>query len=397
MEFYLPTRYECREIVKLSEAFYVTEREVNGFKVEMYDYRLASIVDFRDNKAFELRGLTFVYNPDNGVWERNLLMEKFFNVNQTEGWMYGDLRDKKIVRVQDKLDGSIISFVRFPDGVIRPKSKMSFESEQALMAKEIFLKNKCLRQFIVDCFTANLTPIFELVSPFSQVVLEYSESELVLLQIRKEDGTYFDSKKMKIYADNYCIGNSLPVSKDFDLKELEKETDLLGENNILGTLLWHKKNNTNNIEGWVITFEDGMKAKVKTDHYLQLHGLIGPDAFRENLLIKTILDGNIDDVLGNLTPGPKKDRILEIEKIVNKKFNHLVVEFKMLRGEFYNKYNENRKEFALDNRKHPLFGIVMKNLHGKMSEVEKIAENAITEYIRKQTNSLGNAREWLEE
>jgi len=380
MEFYLPTRDECQEIVEKSEAFYVTEREVNGFKVEMYDYRLASISDFIDNKAFELRGLTFVYNPETKEWERNILLEKFFNVNQTKGWMYEDLKDKKISAVQEKLDGSIISFVRFPDGVIKPKSKMSFESEQALMAKEIFFKKSILREEIIKLLNKELTPIFELVGYENTVVVNYDVSyELRLLQIRKSDGTYIPVEKLQDYSIPMCI--KLARSYKYSIEELMKMKVAVQDD----------------LEGWVITFEDGQKAKVKTDRYLQLHGLIGPDAFRENLLVKTILDGNIDDVLGSLDPGPKKDKILEIEKIVNNKFNHLVIEFKKLRGEYYNKFNENRKEFALDNRKHPLFSVVMKNLHGKMSEVEKIAEDAISEYIRKQTNTLNSAKEWLEE
>jgi len=152
-----------------------------------------------------------------------------------------------------------------------------------------------------------------------------------------------------------------------------------------------------NEEGEVISWSDGQMAKCKNLHYLALHSLIGPDSFRENLLIRTILRGEIDDVLGNLVPGPKKNKIIEIENIVNKMFNHLVVEFKMLRGAYFNKYNENRKEFALANQKHPLFGSVMRNLHGKMSEVEKIAEKAVTEYIEKQTNSLGKAKEFLKD
>ncbi len=82
MKINLPTRERCQEIVKNSEAFYCMEKVVEGQKVELYDYRLVSISDFVDNDAFELRGLTFV-QTDNGTWERNILLNKFFNVNQT--------------------------------------------------------------------------------------------------------------------------------------------------------------------------------------------------------------------------------------------------------------------------------------------------------------------------
>jgi len=78
----LPTREEALQITENSEAFYVTERIIEGQKVEMYDYRLASLSDFVDNDAFELRGLTFVYDEDSNEWDRNILLNKFFNINQ---------------------------------------------------------------------------------------------------------------------------------------------------------------------------------------------------------------------------------------------------------------------------------------------------------------------------
>ena len=183
----LPTRDECQTIVKNSEAFYCAERVVEGVNVEMYDYRLASISDFVDNDAFELRGLCFV-ETDLG-WERNILMNKFFNINQTVGWMEDDVKDKKITRVQNKEDGSIISFVKFPNGNVRAKSKMSFESDQAVMAQKIYENHKDLKQFINESLENRDTAIFELVGYENQIVLNYEmASELILIQVRFEDG-----------------------------------------------------------------------------------------------------------------------------------------------------------------------------------------------------------------
>lgn len=173
------TRDEAKAIVEKSEAFYVVETVVEGYKVEMYNYRLATYDDFKDNDAWEMRGLTFVYNPEFDKWERHIALNKFFNVNQVPDWQYDDLKDKTVVNVQDKLDGSLISFVRFPNGVWRAKSKMSFISEQAKMAQNIFDKNRNVRDLVevLDggyCF-------FELTSPFNQIVVSYEETLLSLL------------------------------------------------------------------------------------------------------------------------------------------------------------------------------------------------------------------------
>ncbi len=83
MKIYLKSRDECQQIVKSTDAFYCTETEVQGFKVEMYDYRLASYSDFEKYKAYELRGLTFIYNPETEEWERHIALQKFYNCNQT--------------------------------------------------------------------------------------------------------------------------------------------------------------------------------------------------------------------------------------------------------------------------------------------------------------------------
>lgn len=262
MKFNIPTREDCQNIIKNIDSFYCTETEVQGYKVEMYDYRLASITDFTENDAFELRGLTFVYNPDTKEWERNLLLNKFFNVGQTRGedkvrishgksiwyegykntaeydtwsskmvkttetviekgisWMYEDVKHKKIVRVQDKLDGSVISFVKFPNGVVRAKSKMSFISEQAKLSQSELIKNQKLCKFVESCVDMNLIPVFELCSPENQIVLEYQETELILLQVRnKNTGEYLIFKDIK----RLPLINNVKIAENFDNIGLEK-------------------------------------------------------------------------------------------------------------------------------------------------------------------------------
>jgi len=380
MKHNLPTRERCQEIVKSSEAFFCMEKVIEGQNVELYDYRLASISDFVNNDAFELRGLCFVEQSD-GTWKRHILLNKFFNVNQTIGWMYDEVKDKKIQRVQNKEDGSIISFIKFQNGKVLAKSKMSFESTQAVMAQKLFLKDDDnIREFIDDMISENKTPIFEVVGPDNQIVLEYHNTELILLQVRDNiTGEYVNGDELEYYTGNYGVQRAITFSSKF---------------NNLDFLLKQKETSQEPIEGWVITFEDGQMAKIKTDKYLQLHGLIGPDAFRENLLVSTILDKNIDDVISALVPGPKKDRIIALDETVTKHFNHLIINLYSLEAEYYHFHNENRKEFAIKWNKHPLFGTYMK-IH-KNPVTEDIAEKAVKEHIEKQCNGLNKAIKYLE-
>jgi T4 RnlA family RNA ligase len=229
MKFYLPTKEECDKICEQTDAFYKTERVVEGQEVVMYDYRLASISDFREHNAFELRGITFVKNKDS--WERNILMNKFFNAEQTEGWMLKDLEDKKIVRVQNKEDGSIISFVKFPNGKVRAKSKMSFESDQAVLAQKLYDENEEIQRFVRQCFFENKTPIFELVGYLNQIVLNYKvPAELILLQVRRNfDGSYVHKLSLDAYdikvAEEYDLDMLESVAKSFSI---EKATQKIG-------------------------------------------------------------------------------------------------------------------------------------------------------------------------
>lgn len=111
---------------------------------------------------------------------------------EKRGWMYEDVKDKKILSVVDKCDGSIISFIKFSNNKVRAKSKMSFISDQAVIAQKVYENNKNLQKFIQETIDLGKTPIFELVGYSNYIVLNYTvESELILLQVRdNKTGNY---------------------------------------------------------------------------------------------------------------------------------------------------------------------------------------------------------------
>ena len=375
MKFHLPTRDECQEIVKNSEAFYCINTNVQGFEVEVYNYRLASLDVFKEYNAFELRGLCFVKQPT-GTWERNILLNKFFNLNENQDWELNNLKNYKITRVQEKLDGSVIGVVKLPNGNIVAKSKMSFDNEQAKMAQDIYDKSENLRNFINDCFENDIVPIFELISPFNQVVINYSTTELRLLQMRyKETGEYVGNILMNSYIKEYNI----KCSKDEKLYNFDELLEI--------------QETEQNIEGFVVTLENGKMFKIKTKWYFENHKIITENN-TENKLIPLILEDKIDDIL-SITTGEKKLFIENIIEIVQHKFNHLVIEYKNLRGFYYNKFNENKKEFALKYKNHELFGYVCKNLNTSFRDIEEIAEKSVKEFILKKTRTLTDAREFI--
>lgn len=421
MKYNLPTREECQEIIKNSEAFYCTKHIIEGQNVELYDYRLASITDFVSNNAFELRGLCFVEQAD-GSWKRNILLNKFFNLNETKieyikafskstgemlydgpegtleinsmqsklapiykferypkcSWLLEDIQNKKIVRVQDKRDGSLISFVKFQNGNIRAKSKMSFTSEQAVMAQSILNENKNLQDFLEYCFEYNLTPIFEITSPHNQIVLSYNNTELVLLQIRiNATGEYFSKEAIeevqKLF--NIVIADEYPE----EYYSFEK--------------LMQLQRTEEDIEGYVITLEDGQMLKIKTEWYFAMHGLT-TEGTRENLLIQSILEDRIDDVISLIPDGEKKEFMIATAEKVQHKFNHLVAEYKFLTNKYFDQYND-RKAFAFRYSNHELFGYIMKGLNKPIDEIEQTAEKFVKDFILNKTKKLNEAKAFL--
>ena len=54
----------------IDATFYESKFVVEGYDVSIFNYRLANYSDFADNLAFEMRGLTFVFNKDGSLFNR---------------------------------------------------------------------------------------------------------------------------------------------------------------------------------------------------------------------------------------------------------------------------------------------------------------------------------------
>ena len=145
----LPSYEEAVELCSYEESpFYETKIEVDGFPVSIFNYRLAQYSDFNEPiksnpnlKAFEMRGLTFVFNKDGSLYKRFVLLEKFFNLNQVPDSMYSVIKNYKIRYVNNKEDGSIASFIKLPNGKVVGKSKMGFDNDQANGINKIYKRN----------------------------------------------------------------------------------------------------------------------------------------------------------------------------------------------------------------------------------------------------------------
>ncbi|NPA87243.1 MAG: hypothetical protein GXO01_00925 [Epsilonproteobacteria bacterium] len=357
--FYLPSKEECDYIVENSKQFFRKDSEFLGKEVAVYHYKQGDFEEFKKYNAWELRALTFIKND--GKWERFLGIHKFFELNQAPGWMVEDLIDKKIIKVQEKIDGTLMQPILI-DGKIYFKSKLRFDSYQALRSNEILKKSPNLKEFILKCYDEGKIPLFEYVSEKSQVVMDYGKEALILIQVRDlKTGEYdleFEKKAQKYNVE--CA----PVCEPKPLRDYLEEKEVCVSK-----------------EGWVLIFEDMKFVKLKTDEYLKRHKILGD--IKENNIIQMALDRNIDDLYGILNPKSEKyEYVKEIHELFNKKYHNLKRDIKKA---LKLPKSEMKKRFA----NHPQYEVIA--LCHKRKDLSELDE-----WLKKQTKKLKGAKKFLE-
>jgi len=410
---YIPTYEDCVEICLQDESpFYETKLIVDGFSLSVFNYRLAKYSDFitpipskPEISGIELRGLTFVFNEDGSLFNRYVLLEKFFNLNQVPDSLYSVVKNYKIKFVNNKEDGSIASFVKLPNGKVIGKSKMGFDNDQSDGINRVYKTNKEVKSLVDWSLDNNIVPVFEYVAPNNRIVLRYPSEELILLRLRDNvTGKHID---IRDHLDK--VGSIRVAPFEDEIKDLDQLIEL--------TATQVDK------EGSIVTCEDEMGRdfffKIKTPWYMSLHGLLTDDLYREHIIIGYILDDKIDDILGQIPEDEKEAhiRINKIIDIVKKSISDKVSEIE----KDYRQYvsmNISKKDYAINHRKNnPNFGFVMNmvkaddlkkmskeeilDIYDNMEDYEKALQRCepyemAKMWLRDLTKRLNLSREWLQ-
>ena len=374
----LPTYDEAVALTLLPESpFYETVKYIDNFKISLFNYRLAQNKDFIDKKNRELRGLTFVFNTDGSLFKRYILLEKFFNLNQVEWSMYSVVKDYKIKSVNNKEDGSIASFIKLPNGRVLGKSKMSFDSEQAVEISKIYETNNDIKRFVDYSFEKDFTIILEYVSPQNRIVLEYTKEELILLKLRdNKTGKLLD---VSDYADKL---GSIKVAKSEAITDLDTLIDII--------------KTQEDKEGFVILTEDNdgndFSFKMKNKWYCDRHNLITNDLYREHILIAYVLDEKIDDVIAQIPEYAieVRNRVDKIISVIKHVLAEKVLDIEKSYANFV-ELGSSQKEYALKyNRIDKNFSIVM-----SMANRGKDSYELAKDWLRDKTKKLLIARDFL--
>ena len=377
---FIPSYEQALAICQRNPVFYETKHKVNGYDVSVFNYRLATYDDFRSEDAFEMRGLTFVFNTDGTLYKRFLGLHKFFNVNETEITQAHDIKDYEVINVSNKLDGSLITFIELPNGEIVAKTKNAFEADQATRAMKIFSDDDMLKSFIREQLDKGHNVFFEYTSPLNRIVIKYSVSSLSLIKIR--DGL----------TGEYLFNESVPEG----LKMAENET--FGFTSLSDLMKTYET--LEDKEGSVITFRkpDGeqLLVKVKTADYFAKHHLMTEFIYQENVIVEMILNETIDDMLSLIEDEEVRERINGLIKIAQTKFREEVERAQKFVDIYLEDPDVPAKDLYAKYRKCPGFADALYVINRlREGEEPNTLEEIIKKRLLKQTYHLMDAREWL--
>lgn len=150
----------------------------------------------------------------------------------------------------EKLDGSLI-ICYYYQGCWQTSTKGDLQSSQAEKAQ------KLLNQLSKSYLEKGTTYLFEYISPDNQIVIRYTDEQLVLLGAYTDEGIELSSPQLELVASQ--IGIRTPKRLDYSsVDDILKAAETLDREN----------------EGFVIRFTSGLRLKIKGAEYRRIHKLI---------------------------------------------------------------------------------------------------------------------------
>ncbi len=235
----------------------------------------------------ECRGL--IFDKDSGlVISRRF--HKFWNLNQRPETQIGEIDFSRSHIIMDKLDGSMIApFKTSRSGVRKWGTKMG-ATDVALPVEQHVAANSAYEALAKACDVMNVTPIFEWCSRQQRIVIDYPEDQLILTHVRDiKTGSYAPRDVIRELGEEFGI----PTVRVFehtieDIHEFVEHTRGL-----------------QNLEGYVVHFDDDLMLKLKADEYCMLHNTKEKLNFEKNVVEMVFADG-IDDMLPQLDENDRR-------------------------------------------------------------------------------------------
>jgi RNA ligase len=223
---------------------------------------------------------------------------KFFNVNEREETQDHVVDMSHPHAILEKLDGSMIAPFIVNDEMIWG-TKMG-ATDVAKPVEEFVKNNPKYEAFALECIERGVTPIFEWCSRKQRIVLDYKEDQLILTAMRlMNEGGYFVRSAMETIAARHDI----PVVRQF-----EPQSDMKAFLEYVRDL--------EELEGFVVRFDDGHMLKLKCHWYIQIHKA-KEAILQDRNIVELILEEHLDDIKAHL-PAEDRDRLTQFESDINK-------------------------------------------------------------------------------
>jgi len=289
---------DCREAIKGVPGF--KELYKDGYSVFSYSFCFRDTFpdpnkakDEREAFLFkvrrECRGITFDTTTGKLISRK---FHKFFNVGELEETSEVKINLSEPHVILEKLDGCLFS-------PLIHKNVLRFGSKNGITELSIEMEQRFLQKSKIDYATfSNIwvqkgyTPIFEYMARHTKIVIEYEHDQLVLIALRhNETGCYVPYDKMVELVTPYNI----PYVKAAD-PSLTKDCKTIAD-------LVTKVKGLQEVEGFVLWFDNGNLYKVKTDWYCsKAKGEDRGSGLKEEKELWTvILNQSLDDYMHNLT------------------------------------------------------------------------------------------------
>jgi RNA ligase len=295
---------------------------------------------------------------------------KFFNVGENKDMDIENLNFGDEHWVCDKVDGSMLRPIWTKDG-LRWGTKMGL-TDTAAGAEKWLADHPYYAEMATHYFVRGYTPIFEFVSAGNRVVVDYGDTDMILLAIRENvTGGYLIPDAVENAAERYGI----PSARLYDPVEGDAANYIEGV-----------KKSDDLDEGIVIQWWNGHRAKCKTDTYSALHR-VKESARTERTLVTAILEEEVDDLLP-LLPVEDRDRITKYIDRFWHRCGILEDDFAALYADVRENW-ETKKDFAISTFTKDLTQIEKSTMFamwdGKRADAREAAMHIVTQGLTSET------------
>ncbi len=284
------------------DEFVVAERE--GYTVINYVVAMADTFNMSGSDdltgAIRREGRGLIFDRDGNLMSRPF--HKFFNVNEREETQTHTVDMSQPHVIMEKMDGSMIRPI-LVDGHLRLATKMGVTSVAMDAEAWLAAQDRRLKEWLRTMVDLGLTPLFEWVSPFNQIVLAYEAADLVYLGTR----------------DNLTGEYAMDISCPFNT--------VTQYGSVAGNLVDYiaRQRGAEGREGDIIRFADGHMCKIKNDWYVRIHKTVDRIVFDRNI-VNLILNEEVDDVVPML-PKVQADRVRDFERRFAERLHNTVEKY----------------------------------------------------------------------